>query len=235
MDLADKLKHVPSVASIIADTIAELIYSAELKPGQFLRQEALSQQFGVSRVPVRDALHVLQQQGLVVSVPRRGVMVRPVTRKAVRDFYELRRAVEPFIARKVCACASPQDIEALGDLIDQHMEAAKQNNWSQALKIDEQFHFGIAGLADNEELYTLIVGVWARLRQIRSIVRADAEWAHLWAHHSIERHRQILAALKGGDPEAAAQVVDQVICESEKELTMRFEALKWFQDQDGQE
>src|SRR5690349_14068604 len=89
----------PNVATFVADRLEEQILDGKRAPGSPLLQLDLVAEFGVSRVPVRDALALLEQRHLAVRVPRKGVIVRPVTRQSVRDVFASRRLIEAEIAR----------------------------------------------------------------------------------------------------------------------------------------
>ena len=80
--LAHRIDAIQNTAEVIAQSLKEMIYEAELKPGQPLIQERIAEMFQVSRVPVRDALQLLIAMGLAVNVPRRGVIVRPALAQA---------------------------------------------------------------------------------------------------------------------------------------------------------
>ena len=103
----------PGVATHIADTLEEAILSGRLAPGTALLQLDLAAHFGVSRVPVRDALAILEQRQLAVRVPRRGVMVRPITPEGVRAVFAARRLLEAAVTRLAAERLTPADLAEL--------------------------------------------------------------------------------------------------------------------------
>ncbi len=84
-NLAHRINAIQNTAEVIAQSLKEMIYEAELKPGQPLIQERIAEMFQVSRVPVRDALQLLIANGIAVNVPRRGVIVRPLSRRLLAE------------------------------------------------------------------------------------------------------------------------------------------------------
>ncbi len=84
-NLAHRIDAIQNTAEVIAQSLKEMIYEAELKPGQPLIQERIAEMFQVSRVPVRDALQMLIRMGIAVNVPRRGVIVRPLSRTLLSE------------------------------------------------------------------------------------------------------------------------------------------------------
>src|SRR5712691_11360611 len=84
----------PSVVDIVVEELHTLILSGSLRPGERLVEERLTERFGISRPPLREALRVLQQEGLVQRLPRRGAIVTPLDADDVREIYSLRWALE---------------------------------------------------------------------------------------------------------------------------------------------
>lgn len=90
-NLTYKVDSIQNTAEVIAKSLEDKIYGAELKPGQQLVQENIARMFGVSRVPVRDALQILINMGLAVNMPRRGVFVRRLSKKSLGELFEVRK------------------------------------------------------------------------------------------------------------------------------------------------
>ena len=82
------------LSSDIVDRIKAMIFSGELLPGQQIRQEEFAQQFGVSRTPLLHALQVLKSEMLVESFPNRGMFVRTISLKELKDIFEYREAID---------------------------------------------------------------------------------------------------------------------------------------------
>jgi DNA-binding GntR family transcriptional regulator len=116
--LAGRISSLPNVSETIADTLTELIFSGKLHPGQRLVQSQLAEEFGVSRVPVRDALHFLEQRSLVVTRPRRGVIVRPVSRQGLHEIFAMRRILEPPALAEIMSNLTEEDLGALESIVD---------------------------------------------------------------------------------------------------------------------
>lgn len=90
------------LAVLIADVIAENIFDGLLQPGERLKEEELSARFRTSRAPVREALYLLQIDGLVERLPRRGTVVRHYTDEDIRDLYEVRATLECSAIDRLC-------------------------------------------------------------------------------------------------------------------------------------
>jgi DNA-binding GntR family transcriptional regulator len=103
------------VLDLVLDELRERIVSGEISPGQVLRQRDLAEEMGVSREPIKQAMRVLEAEGLIVSPPRRSAFVAPITRKVIQDIYEVRSALDTVVARR----AAQLDENARRDLCDQ--------------------------------------------------------------------------------------------------------------------
>lgn len=228
MNYTEKIKQIPSVAQQVADTLRELILAGELEPGQYLRQDDLAQKFGVSRIPVRDALHILASQNLLVNDPRRGMKVRPISRDEVRDLYGLRRALETFAVREACKEIAPEHLETLREIMKEQRAAVDLVSFIAA---DERFHQALCDMASNKVLSESVAEVWIRIKQVRSIARADTKWGQDWSSRSIERHERLVKILAKGNGDEAAEEVDAVIQAAHAELERQLEALGWFEDE----
>ena len=121
-----KINAIKTTSEVIAQSIKEMIFQAELKPGQQLVQESLARMFGVSRVPVRDALQILINMGIAVNVPRRGVIVRPFSRKLLDELFEIRKVLEGSAIHMVVKKITPKLITILKNLISEQSQALKK-------------------------------------------------------------------------------------------------------------
>lgn len=226
MNYAEKIKQAPSMAQQIADTLRELILAGELEPGQYLRQDELARKFGVSRIPVRDALYILARQNLLVNDPRRGMKVRPISRDEIRDLYGLRRALETFAVREACKRLLPEHVSTLRQIIANQRAAMDLTSFIAA---DEEFHQTLCEFAGNKVLSESVADVWARIKQVRSVARADSKWGQDWSSRSIARHEQLVAVLSKCDANRAANEIDAIIHASHAELEQQLETLGWFE------
>src|SRR6201986_4630403 len=106
-------------ADDIALVIEEAIVSGELEPGTVLRQEQLSEQFNVSRTPIREALRRLAALGLVSFVPNRGVRVRTISREELHEAFMVRAELEALATEVAAAKMTPEDLPELREA-EQH-------------------------------------------------------------------------------------------------------------------
>jgi DNA-binding GntR family transcriptional regulator len=206
-----------------------MIYEAELKPGQPLIQERIAEMFEVSRVPVRDALQLLIGMGIAVNVPRRGVIVRPLSRTLLSELFEVRKVLEGSAIRMAVRNARPEHLRQLEALIAQQAECLVTDDVKRYAKLDDDFHRALYDAVGNGRLVELIFVNWAMIKQARCASTVVPEHGKAWIATSIKRHKRILAALKKGGEEAACAAVFENIDSSEREIVARLREVGWIE------
>jgi len=233
-NLTHRIDAIRNTGEVIAQTLKEMIHEAELKPGQQLVQENIAKMFGVSRVPVRDALQILINMGIAVSVPRRGVIVRTLSRKLLDELFEVRMVLEGAAIQKAVRRATPELLESLRKLIRKQSEALKTVDVKRNEKLDDDFHRSLYRAIDNNALNELIFNNWERIKQARSSSTIDPKHGKQWISESIERHNKVIQALKEEDESLAYQVIVENIESSRQEITMSLEEMGWIESNEEQ-
>lgn len=228
-NLAQRINAIQNTAEVIAQSLKEMIYEAELKPGQPLIQERIAEMFEVSRVPVRDALQLLIGMGIAVNVPRRGVIVRPLSRALLAELFGVRKILEGSAIRMAVRNARPEDLRRLEALIAQQAECLMTGDVKRYAKLDDDFHRALYDAVGNGRLVELIFANWAMIKQARCASTVVPEHGKAWIATSIKRHKRILVALKKGGEEAACAAVFENIDSSEREIVSRLREVGWIE------
>jgi DNA-binding GntR family transcriptional regulator len=232
-NLPERIHAIQSTAEVIAQSLKEMIYEAELKPGQPLVQETIAAMFQVSRIPVRDALQLLIQMGIAVNVPRRGVIVRPLSHRLLDELFEVRQIVEGAAARLAAARMTPGVLRDLRGLVREQTECLKAADVKRQERLDDLFHRTLYGAIGNDTLVDLIFATWERTKQARCASTANPEHGRRWIAASIRRHKLVLEALASGDGERACRAVVSGIDSSKKEITACLEQMGWIEPPDS--
>jgi DNA-binding GntR family transcriptional regulator len=228
-NLSHRIDAIQKTAEVIAQSLKEMIYEAEIKPGQPLVQDRIAEMFQVSRVPVRDALQLLVQMGIAVNAPRRGVIVRPLSRTLLLELFEVRKILEGAALRRAVRNATPEYLQRLETLVDQQAECLRAGDTKKYSRLDDQFHRALYEAVGNARLVELIFANWELIKQARSASTVVPEHAAAWVANSIKRHKHILAALKKGGEEAACAAVFANIDSSEREIVSRLREAGWIE------
>ncbi len=188
---------------VVFHTLREAILRGDILPGERLMEMQLATRLGVSRTPIREAIRMLEQEGLARTIPRRGAVVAGMTEKDMRDVLEIREALEELSVQVACDRITPEEIARLGRNKVDFERSLDTGDIKQMARADVEFHDVIYQATDNSKL----IGMLNNLREQMYRYRVE----HL---KNPENHRQILAdheAIYEGiarrDKEAATEVI----------------------------
>ena len=168
-----------------------------------LDERDLSQRFGVSRTPLREALAQLQQEGLVRIEPRRGIFIARKTKAEILDMITVWAALESMAARMATAKASNDELSGLHALVHSLSSGDVADRVSEYSDANISFHQSLIGLAQSPLITSISDGLFFHVRAIRqrTIFERDR------ARRSIVDHREIVTALQVRDAERAERLV----------------------------
>ncbi len=153
----------------VLDALREAIISAELKPGDPLIELELSNQLGVSRAPLREAIQILSREGLVETMPYRGAIVRNLTRRDIEELYSLRSVLESFAAQRIIERSDPAHVARLRAIFETMLAAAKDGDLKAVNNIDREFHDTLIDLSEHNLLVITWSSVSMRVRQVMAL------------------------------------------------------------------
>jgi len=214
-----ELTHKP-LREELFDSLHRQIIAGKYVPGDWLRQEELASQMGVSMTPVREALDLLVAAGLAERVPYRGVRVREMSTKDIADAYGLRLVLEAMIARDAANNITAQQVATLESMLAEMKKHVTLNDMPLARQMSREFHSAIADASGNElliKLYAVVANafpdwlLYEALFRNPDLLTGTMNTTHL-------EHVAIVDALKKGDPEKAVQKSIQHLMESGKWL-----------------
>jgi DNA-binding GntR family transcriptional regulator len=191
----------------VYDHLREEIISGRLGPGTELTEVALSEQLGVSRGPIREALGRLAAEGLVTIRPRRGAVVRLVSKDEFLELYQVREALEIMAVKLAVPRLGPDDFAALQDLIDAMAGHAERGEVAEFFEANVAFHTALLEASGNtklEELYAQLLSQMGRYRMRSLSLRGNLQ-------RSVAEHAAILRAAKRGDAERASHLMSEHI------------------------
>lgn len=190
----------------IANALRRAVRERVFAPGELLNQDQLARRFGVSRVPLREALRTLVGEGLVVMNTGLGAVVTELEPAEVNELYELRLQLEPALAVPIVARARPVDVQTLASVVTSmgELEASQSEEWST---LNYRFHRRLYELSERRHAIRLVVQV---LNLVEPYARVHA---HVLGsrHQAQEQRAEMVAALRAGDgPTLRALLVDSI-------------------------
>ncbi len=187
----------------IADELRQAILTGELSPGERIRQEELAEQFGASRIPVREALRILVTDGLVNMVSNSGAWVSSLTQDECSEQYQIRERLEPLLLRYNLLSLTAEDLTRATDLVESMKNAPDLEAF---MRLDREFHWITYSRVQTTTLTDLIERLWNTTQPYRRVfmqlVRSEGgiEVTHL-------EHELLLEAIKRGDSEEAESIL----------------------------
>ncbi|RZT08221.1 DNA-binding transcriptional regulator, GntR family [Duganella sp. CF402] len=200
-----RLDRSRNAAAQVFDHLRELITTLELKPGESLQRNDLSDYYGLSSTPVRDALTKLSDERLVDIYPQQATVVRAIDLHSAKQAQFLRLSLELEIVAQLAQQVTPQLVATLGNFISQQEFALSQGDYETFVKADMAFHRQMFAAANVEELWRWVrqqSGNLDRLRRLHLPIEGKA--TRVLADHS-----GILAAIDAGDSDQAMSKVRQ--------------------------
>lgn len=199
--IKDQLKK--STSDLIFDALRESILTGDLKPGTQLIEKNLAAEFGVSKTPVREALHHLSHIGLVDLETAKGATVHTLTYEEIKDIWEMRQYLEPMALELSIPHLTDDEIQQLRDCLEDARNALAQNNMKLLSQINTDFHELLYSKASNHLLIRWLDSLSDRRRLVSMNIwdienNSDKEW---------QEHRAILDAIEAGDIPTASQAL----------------------------
>lgn len=184
----------------VYEALVELIVGGGLPPGQHLVETELARQLGVSRQPVREALHRLEAEGWVDLRPSQGAFVHSPTDSEVDELLDARELLDGAIARLAARRAGTQAVATLRAAWHQGAEAVESGDVTEAVAANNNFHAAVTAVADNAVLAELAEILARRVRwYYRKVAPARG-------HESWSEHADLINAIESGDEDKAAAI-----------------------------
>lgn len=202
--------------SMLVDRITRL----ELAPGSMLLDRELTEILGVGRTPIREALHRLVAEGLVVHFPHRGMAVAEITAVDTRDIYEFRGLIDGEAARLAASRANEEQIQELLRLADEFATHAEAEDVSAYVELDRAFYRQLGEACGNRHIAETIPRIFnLHLRLWFYISKMKGDW-HAMARAHSTMARQTADAIARRDGSAAEIAVRAYILERQKDMRM---------------
>jgi DNA-binding GntR family transcriptional regulator len=175
--------------------LRDMILAGELRPGEKISEAELCDRFGVSRTPLREALKVLEAEGLVVLPPNRGPSVASITPAEIEELFPIMGGLEAVAGELACARIREHDILKIRGLHSSMVYHYRHDDPVAASKLGRSIHEAIFEIAANGELTRLYNALMTRIHAVRFATQNHREY---WKE-SVHDHEQILEALEARD------------------------------------
>ena len=190
---------------VVFQTLRGAILKGDLKPGERLMELQLASKLGVSRTPIREAIRMLEQEGLAVTIPRKGAEVAKMTEKDMEDVLEIRLSLEGLAVRLSCEKITPAALQELAVAMEDFEVKTRSGQFVEMAKADVKFHEILYKASNNPKLQQLLNNLREQMYRYRvEYLKDDSIYPRL-----IEEHQKMYDALKSKDSKLAESYVER--------------------------
>ena len=215
---SNSLKSAIPVRQRAYEHLKSAILSGRLDPGKRLAEEHLAKELGVSRTPVREALHKLELEGLIKPLETRGFVVSKDSREEIEELFDMRAILEGYGLRVISEKVSENLLKQLNRLIENAEDALRRKQLREVFKWNTQFHDTLHRMvSEKKRLHRLLVNV----RKYVLRYREDTLQYPDGGRRALDGHHKIVMALRLKDPDLCERVMREHIQEA-KEDALQF-------------
>ena len=170
---------------VVFHTLREAILKGELTPGERLMELQLASKLGVSRTPIREAIRMLEQEGLAVTIPRKGAEVAKMTEKDMEDVLQIREALDELAVSIACEQMTTEQLEELRHTMHEFAEYTKSGDVKKIAEVDVKFHDIIYQSTGNPKLVNMLNNLREQMYRYRvEYLKDEANYPTLIKEHS---------------------------------------------------
>jgi len=187
-----------AVSARVADHLRGAILNGEILPGERIRQEEVAERFGTSRLPVREALRILEAEGLTEHLPNKGARVPRMTMHELDVVYQMRERLEPLALSESIPHLGPAELERLHAVQDR---IERDTDMASFLALDREFHLLTYTGCRIDQLTSMVTRLWNSTQHYRRAFVALSGPARMWVVNA--EHRLLLDAIERRDADDA--------------------------------
>ncbi|MCX7708641.1 MAG: GntR family transcriptional regulator [Clostridia bacterium] len=202
IELDEKDGYSHSLRGKVFQQLQNDILNGKYQPGESLVETKLSEELGVSRTPIREAIRQLELEGLVQSFPNKGVIVTGISAQDIEDIYTIRMMIEGLAARWAAEKITPEELEELKEAVDLEEFYTSKNDTDHLLLFDSRFHESIFKASKSRPLMHTLSTFHHYVQRARNISFGSPGRAQ----KVLDEHKAILQAIMDRDPERAERL-----------------------------
>ena len=198
--IEDTRPRYRTITEMVSATLRQAIIEGTLASGETIRQDQLAAAFGVSRMPIREALRQLEAEGLVEFYPHRGSVVAAIEPKDILELFEIRLLLECHAIPKAVASIDPASLDRAADILDEIDAEPDVAKWGE---LNRRFHLTLYGGIKGSRLYTMVEAQYRHLDRLVRLVLSQLDYAE----KSQAEHRVLLQHFRDGNAGSAADTL----------------------------
>ncbi len=188
---------------VVFNTLREAILRGDLVPGERLMELQLAAKLGVSRTPIREAIRMLEQEGLAITIPRKGAIVAGMTEKDMQDVLEIREALEELSVQVACDKITDEEVAKLRENMENFETSLKSGDLKRMAEADVEFHDVIYQATDNPKLINMLNNLREQMYRYR------VEYLKNPSNHEqlLREHEAIYRGIMEKDKDAVTEMI----------------------------
>lgn len=190
------------IREIVLYEIRNAIFDGKVKQGDRLIENHIAESMGVSRTPVREALRQLEIEGLAINVPRKGTLVKGISKEDAIEIYDIREVLEGLVARLACLHITRIEIRRLNEIIDVMQSSINNDDEIEYNKVHNEYNEILLNASKNKRLVERLENIYEYLKSLRKISLLTKERRQ----EALKEHKDIVKAIEIGDEEIAEKV-----------------------------
>jgi DNA-binding GntR family transcriptional regulator len=198
-----------TLSQSVGEQLRAAIRSGTLSPGMRLVERDISQKLDVSRIPVREAIQRLVEEGLVIKTPHRGAFVYAPTAKEIEEIASLRIVLERFVMERVITCWQPHHAQELRAIVRDMLRAAGEARRQRVFELDALYHRTLWQIADHEILSEVVSGLRARIS--RFLYESTMALSPSGLADHVNGHEPLIDMLESGQVAVAKEFITEHI------------------------
>jgi DNA-binding GntR family transcriptional regulator len=212
------LQERKSLGEHVFDNLKQAIIRGKITPGEWLVESHIAQMLGISRTPVREAIHKLERERLIERQPRGGFTVLGLNREDIEETFGIRSVLEGYAARLATLKHQDKELITLEKKIDEFQKSLNKNQLEALPGINTEFHDLLYALSKSPRLIHMINGLRDQIFRFRQMILQDDKLASI----SNEDHIQMLKYMRKRDPERVEKLVREHILRGQEEVLRHF-------------
>ena len=218
----EKLLSPPSLKEMALATIKEAMFSKKLEQEVMYTEAALTEELGISRTPVREALLHLASRGLIIYFPRKGFKIKLLTEKDAENLFELRLALELAVIRHIVPALTKASLAEIEQVQTEYRKIAQRGEPLESIRANMMFHTCLAELTENSYL----IGALEEIRDLTNLAGLRSLEVGSRTSEAIEEHQRIVTELKRRSLSGAHNEMEAHIRTTEARVLARIRATK---------
>ncbi|NRT76057.1 GntR family transcriptional regulator [Clostridium beijerinckii] len=203
------------IREIVLERLRKAIMNGSFQSGDRLVETSIAEGMGVSRTPVREAFRQLEIEGLAENVPRKGTIVKGISKRDILEIYQIREVLEGLAFRLACANISRERILELREMLLKMEQSINNNDIKEYWRLHSEFHSSIMYLSNNQRLIDQMKQIYEYLSKLRNFTLVMNKRRSI----AMEEHKALIEAFEKKDEILAEQIGREHTLNAKKFLT----------------